>query len=131
MAKTRVLPAGSAEKPSLPVSHLFSPVTVSAMFSIQLVIHSCPRARLSFVIDEYNVWSDTTAFASRCAQLTAGPFGPLDNVVNTLGSMLFRRCKEPKYHGYLLVNSSNHFLKSLVVSWYSAPYGAGASIDSG
>lgn len=120
MAKTRVLPPGSAEKPSLPVIHRFSSTTDSAMYSIHLVIHCCPRASLSFLIDVCNDRSDVTAFASKCALATAGPFGPLDSVVNTLGSELSRRSKEPNHHGYLLTNSVNHNLKSFVVSSNSA-----------
>jgi hypothetical protein len=86
MAKTLVLPAGSALKPSLPVIHLFSPMTVSAIFSIHSVIQFCFNALLSFFIDEYRTGSAITALASRCEQLIAEPFGPFDKVVNTLGS---------------------------------------------
>lgn len=86
MAKIRVLPPGSAEKPNLPVRYLFLSVNDCACLTHQSVIQLCPRASLSLDSAENKPWSFITALASRCAQLTAGPFGPFDKVVNTLGS---------------------------------------------
>jgi hypothetical protein len=86
MAKTRVLPAGSAEKPNLPVTHSPLSTTVVVIFISHLVIQLWFKPSLNFSIALNKTLSAITAQASRCALLTAGPLGPLDKVVNTLGS---------------------------------------------
>jgi len=68
------------------------------------------------LIADERIGSATTALASRCEQLTAGPLGPLDNVVSTFDQGCIGSAIEPKYHLRFTVNRSRNFLNFLSIS---------------
>jgi len=64
-------------------------------------------------MDDAKVASCETAMASRCELATAGPFGPLDSVVNTFDHGLIGSIRDPKYHLRLRVNFFRNLLNFL------------------